>query len=419
VDKDLLDDNQKTMVMPEENPNEATSILFNLDDVHEEMEMEFREKEEGATQSVPEEKSKAIKKHFSEKTEEEKLRVNRNFLKDAEPFRLETLTKQLKEIPEDLTMGLESLDSIIRIPQRAITMVTSQHKRTKNIFLQNMMTHLLEVYKDYHILYYSYEESKQDIESKLINIMGEQAFPEATAHYPNHMLWKKKLKTLELDTLLAKADTDFQYNGLKRFLAVSNRLHVIDSNYHISDLIDSIRSFFITLKIGAIFIDSVQRVSPKPNEYQFSLPMQMQKNVQFFRWLITRMKVPLIVGTQITKGEGFMPEYDILSIDSLKDMGNLDQEASLIIGLQDYSQSAYLGSNVIDHFSSQFYKGPLKQAEPMPLNLKTSPEKAIHLAKVLENIAGPTPEIEFIMDRQLLKLSDLTEKDIAAIQKAR
>ena len=41
VDKDLLDDNQKTMIMPEESANEATSILFNLDDVHEEMEMEF------------------------------------------------------------------------------------------------------------------------------------------------------------------------------------------------------------------------------------------------------------------------------------------------------------------------------------------------------------------------------------------
>ena len=419
VDADTLDDNQKTMIMPEESINEATSILFNLDDVHEEMEMDFKEKEEDTPSDKQTERTNVIKKHFREKTEEERLRVNRNFLKDAEPFHLETLIHQLKESSDGLTMGLESLDSIIRIPQRAITLITSQYKRPKNIFLQNMMAHMLEVYKDHHILYYSYEESREDVESKLINIMGEQAFPEATDRYSNHQLWKKKLKTLEMDTLLAKADTDFQYNGLKRFLAVSKRLHVIDSNYHITDLIDSIRSFFVTLKIGAIFIDSVQRVSPKPTEFQFSLPMQIQKNVQLFRWLVTRMKVPLIVGTQISKGEGFMPEYDILSVDSLREMGNLDQESRLIIGLQDYSRSVYMGSNVIDGFSSQFSKDPLKQAEPMPVYLKTFPEKAVLLAKVLENMEGPTPEIEFVMDRQLLKISDLTENDITAIQKSK
>ena len=118
---------------------------------------------------------------------------------------------------------------------------------------------------------------------------------------------------------------------------------------------------------------------------------------------------PVIVGAQFSLGDSNTPEYDGLSVDRLQDCGDPEQAASLIIGLQNYSQSIFIGSNINNRFKSSFYNHPLKKAEKMPDMFKEKHSNSVILAKVLANQGKPQPEVELLFNKKLMKISDLKE----------
>ena len=145
-----------------------------------------------------------------------------------------------------------------------------------------------------------------------------------------------------------------------------------------------------------------------PDKSQLTLPRQQQ--VQGVANQLIDMgnetRFPLILGAQLLKGEKNTPEYDELALDHLQNLKDAEQVAGLIIGLQNYSVSTFIGSNINNQFKSRFYQDAFKKAEPMPESFKDKHTNSVILAKVLVNRGGPLFEVELLFNKRLMKISD-------------
>lgn len=396
---------------------DKTALFFGKEDIQKKLQEELAEVPEVSPEDLEASYvSKLISTPFLNRTNEERLRINRNFLRDAEPFAVESLMEDIKKAPEELLTGFSSLDRWISIPQLKLSLVTSSAGHGKTVFMLNMILNMSNNFPEKHFLYYSYGEFKQDIEIKLINMCGETPFSKAPDNVEgintNFKRWKYEFKTREISTLIDKAEKEPEYKGLKNFLEASSRIHVMDANYNIIDLIDSIRAFNSTLPLGAIFIDYLQAVRLKDVPTELSRQQQTTEICEVLVELSNEMQFPFIVGAQLAAEEKNIPEYDMLSVDYLKDIGDPIQVSNLIIGLQNYSKSRFIGSNVNDTFKSRFYDYTFRKAEKMPETFKDKHPNTVILAKVLSNRSGPEPEVELLFNKWLMKISHLEDKHL-------
>jgi len=402
------------VILPEQeqNPlNERTALLFGKTDIEKKLLAELEDIPEIEQEDLePENFSKLISRPFSTRTEEERTKINRHFLRDAEPFSLERLIEDIRTIPDGLLTGFPSLDEYIKIPLRKMTFIASRPKHGKTAFMLNLLLNLSSRFPDMHYLYYSYGEARPNIELKLINISGDTPFSQSPGlPISNFSRWKYELQKHDIHTLQTKAEQVPEFIGLKKFLAIAPCVHVIDFNYNIADLLDSIRSFTNTLPIGAIFIDYFQAIFPEKSQRSIPRNHQMfEMATQLIDFQHT-LKIPIIVGTQITPSDTNIPEYDQLSLDNLKELGDIEQISDLLIGIQNYSNSQYIGSNSRDDFKSLFYDLPFKKAETMPETFKDKHPNTVMLCKVLVNKNGIKPEVELLFNKWLMRVIDLKE----------
>ena len=404
---------QKTVVLSEDHiTDEKSAMVFSIDDLT--SEMRFEDEKEKLDSK---EQSKILKNLFPEKTEDEQVRINRNFLNDAEPFILEKFVDEIKGMQKGLSTGLETLDHWISVPQRSITLIASRPKHGKTIFMLNMLLNMTRIYQKKHFLFYAYEESRRDIETKFINISGEQCFSNKKNIRTNLDRWKSELKNSDVSELLEKSAKNIEYRGLQNFIEISNRIHVIDSNYNIVDLVDSIRTFNNTFELGAVFLDCIQKIRYERDKIGLSRYQQLQEVSNHLKRVTGEMKFPLISGAQITTSDSKEPEYDVLSEHNLREWGDLEQVANLIVGLQNYSKSRFIGSNVNRQFKSRFFGRSMENATPMPEYFKDDKAETVMLAKVFANRDGYEPDVELLFNRELLKITDLKDKDIQIIKK--
>jgi replicative DNA helicase len=343
-----------------------------------------------------------LKTLFPGKTKEEYARINRNFLKDAEPFKLNRLIGDLRRSPEGLLTGFDELDASILIPQNAITLITGLPKQGKSLFMMNMLVNMALRYKNKHFLFYSYEEPRWDIETKMINILGERPFEikigESLADKDiqnkiktNLDYWKWKLKTMsEVDLLKLSLEVP-SYVGLNNFLDISSRIHIIDSNYDITELIESIKLFNGPFLVGAVFIDYFQKIRPAEEQENKPGREYFLEISDLLRRFTNQMSFPLVMGVQ--HSHWIMKKKDKnYSIDFLADMNGLEHDASLIIGIMDQktqkkrTSKATVKSKVDDQTTT------------------VSDDKNLLLVKILANRNGPELEFNMELDPDLLRI---------------
>ncbi|MCX6581132.1 MAG: hypothetical protein NT166_13215 [Candidatus Aminicenantes bacterium] len=409
------EDSQETILSPDttDKENESTtgedrtSILFGISDIQQKLDSEIANiPDEYEEQIEPEQMSHLIKDHYPSRTEAEKIRVNRNFLKDAEPFRLELLLENIKKSQEGLPTGFKSLDQFVAIPANSLTLVASRPKHGKTCFMLNLLLNMCRMFPGKRFLFYTYEEPKWDVFLKLINISGAKQFTQRETRQSNLERWEYEFNHRGIAPLKEKANEDMEYFGLKNFLEIAGKVHVIDSNQNCIELIDSIRAFGKTFDMGAVFIDSLPKIRLENEKRTMDRRQQLQEISDNLRKLAAEIRLPLILSAPLTTTTKGTPEYDDLAEENLAESGRPDQNANLVIGLQNYARSKFIGSNMNNNFKSNFLDDPLKKAEPMPDNFKDMVQKTILLAKVMANKNGPETETELIFHKQLLKITD-------------
>ncbi|MCK4763264.1 MAG: hypothetical protein KAW12_13790 [Candidatus Aminicenantes bacterium] len=410
----------KTLTVRKEDriDDEKSTSSFKIDDITKKLQSEIDDIPELDMEEMQTgQMSGIIKSIFPERTKAEQIKINRNFLRDAEPFKIERLLEEVKNRPQGLASGFSGLDNTISIPNSAVTAVTGAPRHGKSLFMLNVLLNMAHMYKDRHFLFFTYEELRRDIEIKLINMSGDTPFSEKKNLETNLSRWKNEFRTRDTAALMDKGNNHLEYIGLGRFLQVSQGIHIIDSNYDIRDLIDAVRSFNNTFTIGAVFIDFFQKIKADRKRSNLSRSRQLQEIAEELRMIANEIKIPIICGTQFPYVEKGIPEYDILLVDNLKEAGGIEQASNLIIGLQNYSRSRYIGSNINENFKSKLYDHRLLKAEKMQENFDSGDSETILLAKVLLNREGLEPEVELLFHRDLLKLRDLKDGDIKVLKK--
>lgn len=401
-------DSGKTINTETISTNDKTTFLFGKEDIKKKMDNDLIDVPEiGKEDLEPEYFSKLIPQPFASKSNEEKVKINRNFLKDAEPFSITRLADHIKKTPDGLYLGFRNLDNYIKLPHRKLTLISSRPGHGKTLFMLNILLNMSKRYPGMHFLYYSYSEPREDIELKLINISSELPFSsQVNGITSNFNRWKYEFKTHEIDAINEKANSDPEYWGLKHFLSLSSRIHVIDSSYDITDLIDSIQSFKHTLPVGVVFIDYLQAVSPDKKTGTWTQSQQMLDIEKRLIETGNDCQIPIIAAVQLTAPPLSIPEYDGLSLQYLKEIGDPELISNLIIAIQNYSQSELIGSATEIPFKSRFYDEPFLKAEKMPDTFKDNHSDTVLLTKILKNNNGLLFEAELLLNKKLMKITD-------------
>jgi len=201
-----------------------------------------------------------LKKLFPDRTKTGHVKINRNFLKDAEPFTLERLSQETKDISEGVFTGFNCLDIFGSIKSYKPLVFYGLPRKEISILLLNILVNLTNNYSNKHFLYYTYSESRIDMEYKLINVLSESAFKNKKNLNNNLEQWIYEIGTNDLKNLIEKVKNDSNYSGLRNFIKISDRIHIIDGNYSFNDLHDSIKSFSKVFDIGAVIIDNGEEI---------------------------------------------------------------------------------------------------------------------------------------------------------------
>jgi DNA primase len=170
------------------------------------------------------------------------------------PYRLEDGLRDLAKSLEGLKTGYISLDQVIRIPQQAMTIVAGRPSHGKTTLLLNLFLNMIEEYPEKAFFFFSYEESKQRLFIKAINILSQVVI---TQKYQAQNL-------RQLENFLKGSYTNIlqvlEGQQIYADLTTQKRLWLIDDRFYIQDLVNQLAYLKDKYDVGAVFIDYIQKV---------------------------------------------------------------------------------------------------------------------------------------------------------------
>lgn len=251
--------------------------------------------------------------------EEKKLENKKNeFFIQA--YTLEDLQRDLQQTKEGLKTGYKELDDMVRIPNAAITLVGGRPSHGKTTYMLNLLLNLIDQYPDLHFYFFSYEESRQQIAIKIINILSAP------------WLFEEAKNLLQLEGYLKLGTTSFQMveNGKKKYqeLMESGRLRIIGDPFYIQDFPKIIESLKGKVPLGGVFIDYIQKIKNKQRFGTRQLELANTSNI--ILETAKRYSVPVILGAQLGRD---ITSKNKVKLDNLREAGDLEQDANLVLGL--------------------------------------------------------------------------------------
>jgi replicative DNA helicase len=311
------------------------------------------------------------------KRAEDEERIANINIKDTfaiQPYTLEDLQRELSQTKEGLKTGYTELDEMIRIPNKAITLVAGRPSHGKTTFMLNLFLNLIKQYPDQHFYFFSYEETCQQIALKVINILSGWIFNEAQ-------------NLIQLEGYLKAGSTNFDMveRGKNKYqeLVTSGRLRITGEPYHVHQLGAIIANLKSKEPLGAVFIDYIQKIK---NKQRFGTrQLELADTSSIILETAKRCSIPIILGAQLGRDK---ESKNKVKLDNLREAGDLEQDANLVLGL----------------FNPAMEKAQDEQTQltDRKVELKVTP------LKNRNGIVNKTVSLDF--DRPLLKISDKQKK---------
>lgn len=247
------------------------------------------------------------------------LRVNRGIV-DVEPYLLEDFLADIAATEEGLQTGWQALDNMARIPQGALTLVAGRPRHGKTTMLLNMMANMLRLYPDKQFYFFSYEEARKWLELKLlIRLAGVELDRNFNIeHYINY-LRNSRGTNGKIDDALSLLE---QYT-------LEGRLTIMDRHLSAEDLAATLEGL-AGKEVGAIFIDYIQKISPRRPAGGGQNWLDIKRVSELVLEQAIGLDVPIILGAQLNRDAG---DGRDLRLEYLRESGDLEQDASLVIGL--------------------------------------------------------------------------------------
>ena len=286
------------------------------------------------------------------------------------PYTVENLKADLSTIQEGLKTGYKSIDQTIQIPQEAITIIAGRPSHGKTTTLLNFFVNMVKQYPEREFYFFSYEEPKNQILLKVLNILSAEFINEANNLANLEGYLRGGLKKLPK---INAALTTLQ------LLTESHRLVVCDYPYFVDDLSKVIASLKERNKMGAIFIDYIQKIKYKGKSS--TRQIELQKISETILETAKFNSVPIILGAQLGRGN---TKAEVLRLDNLREAGDIENDAKLVLGI--WNGSKEMAES----------KGEITTSRMIDLELV-----------VLKNRNGPSNQtISLVFDRPLSTLKE-------------
>jgi len=242
-----------------------------------------------------------------------------------EPYLREDLLQDMLAISEGLTTGYSSLDQLLKIPEGAISIMAGRPGHGKTTLQLNLLLNMIRAYPDKRFYFFSYEEARSRLALKLLMILaGEVLSRDTNQGAYIHYLREKRAK--EPNKKIEEALQEYQR------LTVAGRLTLSDQRLAGGDLASTISLLAKRGDTGAVFVDYIQKI---PIQGQYSQRyLEIKAISEMLLDQAVRHNLPVIVGAQLNRqpGGGSKPK-----LEHLREAGDLEQDAHLVIGL--YNQS--------------------------------------------------------------------------------
>lgn len=243
------------------------------------------------------------------------VRLSRG-IKLPEPYLLDDLKRDIFSTPLALSTGYKWLDNLAKIPVGALTIIAGRPGQGKTTLQLNLLVNMLRHYPERKFYFFSYEEAKKAIATKLIMILAGEVIHKDT----NYGAYVNYLKDGKSNSKIDQAIQEYQR------LTSSGRLLISDDMYGLQDLNTVLETFNKQGDIGAVFIDYLQKI-PVPSQSQRYLDIK-QISEMLLRQAVS-LDTPIILGAQLNRSTiGTEPK-----LADLREGGDIEQDASLVISL--------------------------------------------------------------------------------------
>lgn len=239
--------------------------------------------------------------------------------KIVHPYTINDIQEELLYTKEGLKTGYAELDEMVRIPNKAITLVAGRPSHGKTTFMLNLFLNLINQYPDHHFYFFSYEETRLQIAIKLINILSGWIFNESQ-------------NLIQLEGYIRSGCTYFGMveEGKKIYqeLVASGRLIIVGESYYIQELPSIISSLKSKAPLGAVFIDYIQKIK---NKQKFGTrQLELADTSHIILETAKTSSIPIILGAQLGRDK---ENKNKVRLENLREAGDLEQDANLVLGL--------------------------------------------------------------------------------------
>lgn len=259
-----------------------------------------------------------------------------------EPYTSEHFISDIQQRREGYLTGWSKLDEYALIPSEAITIVAGRPSHGKTTVMLNMLYNLVTANPDESFYFFSYEETRSQLALKLITIISGVQLDQ----YKNTHKIEEYFKTGKVDASYAKGLTESQAKqkldqarAEYDELVSSGRLWIIDEPLQVTDLTSTIETLADSpYKVGAVFIDYIQKIKSKYNAP--TRQVEIQKISGDLLDTAKRTGVALVLGAQLNRGAE-RAEAKNISLDQLRESGDIEQDANLVLGLYNHNRGEY------------------------------------------------------------------------------
>ena len=316
--------------------------------------------------------------------------------------------KRLADKPEAIETGftvyLDGLEIPFRLQSAALTYVCAPTSHGKSAMLQNLALNVATNGTEGTVLYFTLEESEDDIMKKMINIYQGQTLTAKTAKHNNmesitEYFRSGSIQFIRKDSLenfLSKVDEfdEIMDNGTLRLFGPKG-------NRDIDELSEKVTFLCSKLKVKAVFIDYIQLMQKK------SYKGSDKKGVMGYICndlidLSTTCKIPIVLGAQVNRQEALSPAD--LSPQCIADAAEIENSANTILLMWNSGKKPRPNSSYYNNKGKKRELTPEgERIEAMGLNIGTYGKMYIKLGKY--RISQPDGEAVLNFDGNTGKFS--------------
>lgn len=304
---------------------------------------------------------------------------------EIRPYTSRDYITAIQSVPGGYETGFKALDNLVRIRPGHVTVVAGRPRHGKTSLLLNFLVRMIEKYPDKAFYFFSYELSREWITTMILMNLAGKVLDE------QHNIDKyiEYFKTVDVRET-GDDDIDEALGKFEEWTS-EGRLYIIDEPFPIEDLAVVLSNLESS---SVVFVDYVQKI-PTTTMTNTLRYVEIQKVMEKIRETAVKTGLPIIVGAQTGRqAEGEEPQ-----LHHLRESGDIEQDASVVIGIHNYKYDVRLREEAE------------KRKEKEYAEIKRRAELGLVKIIVLKNRFGATGDAFLKFDGRVYRFSENDKDD--------